>query len=197
MDLDHLKQTWQNSATAPVTDAEILKMIKLQGSRPIARLKKQFRKKMILLPLVVMWLYIYFSKKHDLTGDIIFWTYAFLMAIISIYAFVNYRMVSRLEKMDGPVYPHLYEEISAIEKSINMNNRIVLFMLVFFFILGETVMQIGLEPGLHKWMAVPFVYRVMIYIAFLILKIFLSKFIFNRKYKPHLDKLKEIIQHIK
>jgi hypothetical protein len=196
MELENLKENWQNASSQTPAN-NISKMIRLQSSTPIARLKKQFRKKMVVLPIVAFWLYYVLSRHHDVEHDILFWAYISFCAVVFMYAFNNYRKISRLGKMDHPVFAHLQQEIGDIEIGIHLHNRTTFIFLAGLMLLVELLMYTGLEPGLHKWQAVPILYRILIYAGFFVLKMIANKLIFKFRFKPHLDQLNNIIGQMK
>src|SRR5450432_3076624 len=104
MELDDLKQTWKHLPIKNNINTDIMELIQHKSHGPVAAMKRVFKKQitvMAILPLVLI-----ATNLNDVRivfTSVMFWCYvAFCIGII-VFAYYNYRIVTKMENMDGMV----------------------------------------------------------------------------------------------
>src|SRR5258706_15792977 len=108
MELDELKETWKHSNLPKTTNTDVMEIIRHQSHAPIAALKREFRKQMIVMTILPIILVITnLDDIHGVFTSIMFWSYtAFCFGLIG-FAFNNYRITGKMEGMDAMVRSNL------------------------------------------------------------------------------------------
>ena len=120
MELDELKNTWQQTPPQKNINTDIMEIIQHKSYGPLAALKKTFRKQMVLMFLIPFLLLL--TNLQDIQGvltSILFWSYVAFCIYIIVFAYYNYRLVSKMEKKDAMVKTTLEQQIHLLEKRAN------------------------------------------------------------------------------
>src|SRR5205809_4210460 len=119
MELDELKHLWQKIEQQKPLNRSIMEMIQNRSYGPVAALKREFRKQMIIMGLLPFLLLL--TNADDISKpltSILFWAYViFCVGIIS-FTFRNYRIADEMSSMDGMVKTTLEQHISLLQKRI-------------------------------------------------------------------------------
>jgi len=196
MELDSLKQMWkQSEKIQKPEDLKIMELIQHKSNRPVAALRRGFKKQMILIPVMVA-VIIHTFRHHEILTDVVFWCFiAFCMALCLFFYF-NYRLASKMESRDGMIKSNLEHQVAILEKRLRWHMTGIRIILLFFIILTEVITGFAHEPMIEKWHAVsPFI-RVLVYAAFLLFQYFVSRFKSKRMYGQHLAYLKQLLKEM-
>src|SRR5436189_3371828 len=116
MELDDLKQTWKETNIKKNKNTDIMNLMKHKSYGPIAALKREFRKQIVVMALLP--LFLLFTTVNDISQvftNVLFWTYvAFCLGMI-VFASVNYHIVEKMGRMDGMVRSNLEQQIELLE----------------------------------------------------------------------------------
>ncbi len=193
MELDDLKQTWQQSQSTKTSNTDIMQLIQHKTYGPVASLKRAFRKQivlMILVPAIIL-----FNNAGDLSSvlnSVILWCYlAFCIGVI-VFSYYNYRMVRKMESMDNLVKANLQQQVSLLETRMKWKKTGLMMALVFFILLLEIIPYFQQYRMLDKWHALHPAIRFLIYAALFALQYFANTWVNERRYGRHLSYLKEL-----
>lgn len=197
MELDDLKQTWKQPNTNKNINTNIMNMIQNKTYGPVAALKKEFMKQIVVmavLPLILIC-----SSADDISKpltSILFWAYIVFCAGAATFAYFNYRIASRMSVMNESVKPNLEKQVNVLQKRMQWKITGLRVALLFFIVLTETVPYIQHYQMLDKWHSLsPFI-RFGAYAALLLIQYFAGRNIINRKFGSHLNYLKELIRQM-
>ena len=197
MELDDLKQTWKQSETNKNINTDIMNMIQHKTYGPIAALKKEFRKQIIVMCLLPMLLI--FTNLDDISKpltSILFWAYVMLCAGIVVFAYFNYRIANRMSVMDESIKPNLEKQVNTLETRIQWKIIGLRIALIFLIVLTEIVPYIQHYRMLDKWHSLsPFI-RFSSYAALLLFQYFVGRKVIYRKFGSHLAYLKDLIREM-
>ena len=160
MELDDLKNTWQQTPPDKNSNTDIMEIIQHKSYGPLAALKKTFRKQivlMFLLPFILL-----MTNAQDIQGvltSILFWSYVTFCIYVIVYAYYNYRIVSKMENMDAMVKKNLEQQIHLLEKRAEWEVSNLRIVLLFFIILVEVVPYLQHYRMLDKWHSLPLAVR--------------------------------------
>ena len=149
---------------------------------------------MIILPVIV------FATNLDdvqkVLTNVMFWSYiAFCIGLI-LFSWFNYRLVCKMEGMDGLVKPNLEQQVSILETRLKWHITGVRMVFIFFIALTEVLPYFQHYRMLDKWHSLsPFI-RFPAYAALLILQYFSIRPILQRKFGRHLDYLKGLVSEM-
>src|SRR6476620_2230428 len=117
MELDDLKQAWQ-----PVNDQQkfkhenIMELIRQKSYGPIAALKREFRKQFLLMAIIPIFLFLTnVDDVHKLLTNVLFWSYVLFCAGVCAFSYYNYRLVKKMEGMDGMIRSNLEQQVNMLE----------------------------------------------------------------------------------
>ena len=193
MELDDLKQTWQQSQSAKPLNTNIMELIQHKSYGPLAALKKTFIRHILFM---IIWpAYIIIDNIDDLHyafNNVLFWVYiAFSLGII-VFTYYNYRIVSKMESMDNLVKANVEQQVDLLQTRMKWKKTGLTIATLFFIALVEIIPYFQHYRMLDKWHAVAPVIRFLSYAAFMIFQYFVSTWLNERRYGRHLRYLKEL-----
>ena len=193
MELDDLKQTWQQSQSTKPSNTNIMELIQNKSNGPVAALKKAFRKHILLM--IILPAYVIITNTEDLNHAlriIMLWAYvAFFLGVI-VFTYYNYRMVSKMESMDNLVKTNLEQQVNLLQTRMKWKKTGLTIALLFFILLAEVVPYFQHYRMSDKWLTVAPAIRFLSYASFLIFQYFFSNWVNERRYGRHLRYLKEL-----
>ena len=197
MELDDLKQTWQQSQSTKTSNTDIMELIQHKTYGPVTSLKRAFRKQillMIFIPALIV-----FNNAGNLTSvlnSVILWCYiAFCIGVI-VFSYYNYRIVSKMESMDNLVKANLEQQVDLLETRMKWKKTGLMMALIFFILLTEIVPWFQHYRMLDKWHSLPPAIRCLIYAALFVLQYFANTWVNERRYGRHLNYLKELVKEM-
>jgi hypothetical protein len=197
MELDDLKQTWnQNQSTKPL-NTDIMELIQHKSYGPLAALKKAFRKQIVLMAIIPAYFIIFnVDDVHALLNNVILWSYiAFCLGVI-IFSYYNYRIVNKMEEMDHMVKMNLEQQVDLLERRMKWKKTALIFALIFFILLIEIVPYFQHYRMLDKWHSLPVAIRYLAYAGLFVLQYFANTWVNERRYGRHLKYLKELVKEM-
>jgi hypothetical protein len=197
MELDDLKRPWQLSArNLEPLNKDIMQMIQKSSDGPVARLKRSFRKPLVLLPVVVLMLINNLAPRHAIFSDTLFWLYIGVCLVLIGYFYYSYRMVSRMQEMDGMVKANFEKQLNSLEVGIRRKLLFIRVMSIVFIMAVEILMYLQQEPSFARWYAQPAWLRLLCYSLLLTLFFFFTREVSRRKYSRHIQHLKELLSQM-
>ena len=197
MELDDLKQTWKQSETNKNINTNIMNLVQHKTYGPIAALKKEFRKQIIVMSLLP--LFLIFTNANDISKpltSILFWAYVLFCAGAILFAYFNYRIANQMSVMDGRVKSNLEKQVDVLQTRIQWKITGLRIAMLFFIILTEVVPYIQHYSMLDKWHSLSPAIRFSAYAALLLLQYFVGRKIIYRKFGSHLSYLKDLIREM-
>ena len=134
MELEDLKQTWEKTIIKKNKNTDIMDIMKHKSYGPIAALKREFRKQIIVMALLPLFLLI--TTIDDISKiytNVLFWSYVAFCSGMIIFASMNYRIVEKMGRMDGKVLSNLEQQIDLLETRLRWK-LIGLRVILLFFI---------------------------------------------------------------
>lgn len=198
MELDELKQLWKGNESTKYINKSIMEMIQHKSYGPIAALKREFRKQMVVMTILPLLLLL--TSSDDITkalGSILFWAYTIFCVSIILFAYRNYRIVDKLSVMDGVVKTTVEQHVQLLQQRIQrlfIGLRIALISLI---VLTEVVPYIQHYSMLDKWHSVSPLIRYASYTALLAFQYFIGRKILYRKFGSHLAYLQNLLQDLR
>lgn len=197
MELDDLKQPWKQIPVNKNKNTDIMELIQHKSYGPIAALKREFRKQMVvMLILPALLLLTNVNGIATALSSVLFWSYVAFCICVVVFAFYHYRIVGKMEGMDGMVRSNLEQQIGILERGLKWKLVGLRIALLFFILLTEVVPYFQHYRMLDKWHALPPVIRFSAYAALLVLQYFLSRGINQRKFGTHLAYLRELVKEL-
>ena len=197
MELDELKQAWNNAPAKKNINTNIMNLIQHKSYGPVAALKRSYRKEMAMMLLIPFLLLL--TNIDDVGGvmrSIMFWSYvAFCITVVG-FAYYNYRIVDKLGSTDKLVKDYLEQQITVVQTNLKRTIIGIRIALLYFIILAEVLPHFQHYRMLDKWHAVAPSIRFSAYAGFLILQYFVNKKVAERKYGVHLTYLKELTKEM-
>lgn len=198
MELDDLKQTWRLTGNIKhPLKKDIMEFIQQPQYGPVAALKKEFRKQISFMILAMAFIIMTTIREiDDLKNNFLFWSYmAFLVGIIVFY-FMNYRIVRKMEIMNGDVRSNLQMQIDILETRLKWKRIVLPLVTLFFIVLLEILPGYQHFRMLDKWHAIPAMTRIGSYAGVLLLQFFMNKWVTWKKFGSHLDYLKKLLKEM-
>src|SRR5438874_13367205 len=98
MELDDLKKDWNNIPINKNKNKEIMEIIHLKSYGPVAALKREFRKQMlVMLILPVFLLVTNFDDISKALTSVLFWSYVVFCIGVVVFAYRNYQIARKME----------------------------------------------------------------------------------------------------
>ena len=174
-----------------------MELIRQKSYGPIAALKREFRKQILVMAILPLFLLL--TNADDITRvltSIMFWSYvAFCLGII-VFAWNNYRIADKMEKMDGIVKSNLEQQVNILETRLKRKIIALRAALIYFILLTEVVPYFQHYRMLDKWHSLSPLVRFGSYAGLLLLQYFFSAKIIRRKFGTHLNYLKDLVHEM-
>ena len=197
MELDDLKESWKQTGQTNNKNTDIMELIQHKSYGPVAALKREFRKQMVVMALMPFLLIsTNLNNVNNVFTSVLFWSYVILCIGLITFGYVNYRLAGKMEIMDGDLKSNLNQQINVLETRLQWKMIGLRVALIFFAVLFEVVPYFQHYRMLDKWHSLPIAARYATYAALLILQYFLSRRVNERKYGTHLTYLKKLADEI-
>jgi hypothetical protein len=199
MELDDLKQQWQRAGqTQKSKNQNIMEMIQHKSYGPVAALKRSFRNQMIAMTIVPIAIIATNLPHIDKTfTSALFWFYILFCIGVIVFARLNYKVVRKMERMDGMVRSNLEQQIEILETRLRQNLIGIRVALLFFILLTEVLPYFQDFKMLNTWHSLSPLIRFGAYAALFLFQYFLSQVVSQRKFGQHLTYLKELVKQMK
>lgn len=197
MELDDLKNTWQQNNFKKITNTDIMELIQHKSYGPVAALKKAFLKQirlMIIVPIII-----FLTNADDVSkvlSSVMFWSYiAFCIGVIT-FSYYNYKTVNKMEGMDKMVRSNLEHQITILEERLRWHKAGLRIALLYFILLTEILPYFQHYRMLDKWHSASPVIRYGVYVMLLVIQYTFSRVLWDRKFGSHLRYLKELVKEM-
>ena len=195
MELDELKKSWQRfgeKMKAPQKD--IQELIKNRSEQPLAKLKRRFRKGMLLMPAIASIVIIQFSHNNDFASHVLVWYLLCFCAIMLVYFYVNYRLVSKMESNESDVHSNLLRQTKLLTQLLQFRLLLMRGAVALFFALVELMMYFRHGGGYESWHARPVIYRLLVYVGTFIFFFFFTRIAMNHRYRKNIRHLQDLVK---
>lgn len=197
MELDDLKQPWLESAkNIKPLNTNVMEIIQNKSYGPAAQLKRNFRKMIIIIPMVVTMLIVTLSKKHDIFSDVLFWFYIIFISSMMLFFYYNYRLINKMQCMDCLVKSNLEKQVKTLENGFKWRMVIIRVAFIIFIVLLEVLIYYQQDPALSKWYAQSATSRMSAYAILITAWYFITKLVFKTRYGKHIQNLKNLVQQM-
>jgi len=197
MELDDFKQTWNSTSIHSPQNQNIMDIIQHKSHGPVNALKKAFQRQIIffgIMPFVLILTNL--DDVHNAVTSLMFQSYTAFCIIAILFSLYNYRVLRKMEWMDGMVRPNLEQYIRILETSLHWIIIGLRVGLVYFIILAEIVPHFHHYRILEYWHAVHPAVRIITYVVLLILQYFISRKNNQRKFGDHVLYLKNLVKEM-
>lgn len=197
MELDELKEIWKETSLPSQSKKNIMEMIQHKSYGPLAALKRTYRKQIVAMCLIPFILFTANLQYVDrVLSSILFWAYVVFCFGIIVFASYNYRIVKKLQKMDGAVKSNVIHQIKLLEDRARQEVMGLRIVVLFFIALVEVIPYFQHSRMLDKWHSLSLFVRVTAYIGILILQFVVNRRLQKKRVISHLDYLKKLIQQM-
>ncbi len=197
MELDDLKETWQQTSINKKTNLDIMDLIQHKSYGPVAALKRGYKKQIIFMAMLPAILVL--TNMDNVAGvfrSVMFWSYvAFCIGII-IFASNNYRIAQKMEGMDAMVKSNLEQQTQILQGRMNQIIIGLRLVLIYFIILTEVMPYFQHYRTLAYWHSLSPLIRFGAYTTLLVAQYFLSRKIIQRKFGQHIDYLRQLVREM-
>jgi hypothetical protein len=197
MELDELKQTWNQTPVKKNINTDIMELIQHKSYGPLSALKRVFLKEikfMIILPVILV-----MTNANDVRTvltSVMFWSYVGFCICMIVFSYFNYRTVQKMGGMDEMVRSNLEQQIAILEKRLKWNMVSVRIVMLFFVVLTEVVPYFQHYRMLDKWHSLSPLIRFGAYAGLIILQYIVSRNVARRKFGRHLAYLKDLAKEM-
>jgi len=198
MELDDLKQAWQQADRQPAASPDVSELIHQKSRGSIALLRKAFRKQMLAVcALMAFFIATQARNVGSVSSHILFWTFlAFCGAMIGMLLW-NYRLTHKMASMDARVVQNLEQHIALMEQRLRWQSIGARVVILFFILLLEVIPLYQHVRMLDTWHHLSPWIRFAAYAAYLAFQYVLSRTIAQRRFGRHLSHLKNLLNEIR
>jgi hypothetical protein len=198
MELDNLKQTWQESSTiSKPLNNKIMELIQSKSYGPLASLISKFKNHLLAIPLFIGLVIYQIITKPQVFENPSIWVLYSIGMVLSIYFVYNYLLASKLQNPSDAIKQNMELQIKKLESSFKWFR---IAITVYYFLIPvalELALYFNIEKNFQEWGQVSIYIRALTYIAGFVFMILLSKRWFKREYGEHLQNLKRLIEQMK
>lgn len=198
MELEELKRAWTKSYDdATAGNRDIFDLIQNKSAGPAARLKRRFKKGMILIPFITTIGIVELWKKVNFMPHVMAWFLLGFGVLMMIYFYLNYRFISRIQTLEGNVKHNLQRQVQLLKNGLRWRLLITRGIIISFIILTELLMYLNIAPELENWQHQQLIWRLTVYAGYIIFFYLVTKFATDLRYKKHILRLEELIEQMK
>jgi hypothetical protein len=197
MELDDLRQSWKETPVPKPVNKNIMEMIQHKSYGPVAALKRNFKKQMIVMALMPFILLL--TNASDISKpltSVLYWSYVVVAIGVIIVAYYNYRIADKMQDMNGMVKANLEQQVSLLQARLRWKIIGLRIVFIFFIVLLEVLPYFQHYRMLDKWHSLPILARLAVYLGFLLLQFFISPIILQRKFGRHLTYLQSLVKEM-
>jgi hypothetical protein len=197
MELDDLRQSWKETPIPTPVNKNIMEMIQHKSYGPVAALKRNFKKQMIVMALLPFILLL--TNASDISKpltSVLYWSYVVVAIGVIIVAYYNYRIADKMQDMNGMVKANLEQQVSLLQARLRWKIIGLRIVFIFFIVLLEVLPYFQHYRMLDKWHSLPILARLAVYLGFLLLQFFISPIILQRKFGRHLTYLQSLVKEM-
>jgi hypothetical protein len=197
MELDDLKQSWKETPVPTPANKNIMEMIQHKSYGPVAALKRNFKKQMIIMALMPLILLL--TNASDISKpltSVLYWSYVVVAIGVILVAYYNYRIADKMQDMNGMVKANLGQQVSLLQKMLRWKIIGLRIVFIFFIVLLEVLPYFQHYRMLDKWHSLPMLTRYAVYLGFLLFQYVMSPIILQRKFGRHLTYLQSLVKEM-
>jgi hypothetical protein len=195
MELDDLKTGWQLEKGG-TGNRDILQMIRSRSEGPAARLRRRFRKGMLILPVLAVVSAREFFGRHGAIFEALSWYLMGFCLLLFVYFFLNYRLLGQMQSVEGDVRNHLKRQVRLLRKGLYWRLLLTRSMFVSMFLLLELLMYLKKDAGFESWEGRPLLFRLAVYAGVFAFLYFFTKKATNHRYKKHFEDLDQLVHEM-
>lgn len=198
MELDDLKSQWkQADNTQKYANQNIMELIHHKSQSPIAALKKSYRRQIFAMAAMPFFILATNLQHMDKTlSSALFWFYILFCIGVIVFARLNYRVVKKMETMDGAVKANLETQLFLLETRLRQNLIGIRIALLFFILLTEVLPYFQTFRMLNTWHSLsPFI-RFGAYAALFLFQYYVSRKVSRRAFGQHIVHLKDLVRQM-
>lgn len=198
MDLDELKQAWQQPGADDIKPIiPDFSFLKDRSYGPLAVLKRQYNKKLILLLVFLfVWIYDYIRYPDRLNNPLI-WVLTIAIVLSIIYAALFLFVMDKMQNGSGlPVKENIEKNTALLRRYYRWARISKLIILSLLFILIELMMAFHIKPYITYWNTVFVGFRIIAYAMVFVLSYVMSRFIYQARFEKHLSYLENLLKQL-
>jgi hypothetical protein len=198
MELDDLKKSWNSQPNETSKNINIMELIGHKSYGPVAALKRGFRRQMRIMILMPLFIFIINSRNGEgPVKSILFWAYVGFCIAAVVFFYINYRIASRMEVMEGAVKANLEKQTLLLEQRLRWKTIGLPIATLFFALLVEVLPYVQHYKMLNTWHNLsPFI-RFGAYAFVLLFQYIVSRLVSERRFGAHLRHLKNLVKEMR
>lgn len=194
MELEDLRQNWNNSATVNTPAYNLTELLSKKVEGPLNTLKSKYIKQLVLLPAAAIVLIVTNLAKPELRSNPIIWLVIPALLMLTYLYSRNYRLIKKMEQpSEGNLVESLDRQMRMLEANGRRNIRYARALIFLFIGAIELAMANNYMPAFDAWKHTALFIRIPAYA----LAVFIQPFITNHFYKlnfgQHISGLKELL----
>jgi len=194
MELDELKQNWNQSNDKFIPPYQLDKVIASKSSGILSQLKAKYKTQAMLLPLAAAFLSLAMIYKPILQQNAFIWVIIPIMIFLAVMYYQGYRLISKME--------HAYSESlkNAIQENLNLLNlntkkqlifiRIILVILIL--VLEITIYQ-QTTTAFNFWQDIALPVRIGVYTLLILVQPYFTRYIFELGFGRYIKNLQQLL----
>jgi hypothetical protein len=216
MELDDLKQAWQDQKldVSEAPDVQnIIDMLQNKNYGPIASLREKYKRTalytaitwIVLLTFITLqkggWDGLWHQLSNNENGVLYFLLPMIALALIGgIFQFAIMVVLSDLRNIKNPIKSEIQTKVLKIAKYLKWQRWTTIIMATLYLITFELIYHF-FHPAsyirdLGPWFNLSIFVRILGYVAYIILIVFISKYSFQKQYGKHVDYLKDLANQL-
>ena len=205
MELDDMKNIWNDKAIEAAGADKISAMIGKQSQSPIAKMKRNLRMELLILifslGIVAAYYFIAFKSEYSIIG----WVYALLLVLFCYYFFRKNKLLNEMQCSSCQVKSNLELQLRMLERYVRfylISGTAVLPILFIFLgivlyykkptLISETVLYPSATNPVWKFL---FAWFILLSVSTTIMWV-LNRGYVNKLYGRHINKLKQLLAQI-
>ncbi len=198
MELDQLKNSWQNSNQTinQTSKKKIMELSQQKSYGPIASLKTALGKQIFIIPFLIVILTIQTLTTPDLQTDPFFGLFVSVIVLASVFFIVAYQIINKMSIPDAPVVDQLKRQVQSLQQMLLFYRVISVVGVAILIVFLEAFKTVGTAKLMQPWYDVDIWLRVAAYFGMFVITFFASNSRFNQEFGKHLEEIKKNLSDI-
>ncbi|ANI89042.1 hypothetical protein A9P82_06890 [Arachidicoccus ginsenosidimutans] len=196
MELDNLKENWQNqqAKTDDIKYNRLLGILQNNEYNPLNSFVRKNKKRLWgMLALLGIWVLNDIQKPERLSNPLI-WTATLSIIVSLFFNLKNYMIANRLISIDSSLKSNIEMEIVALIKNRKDAKIAGIIVIILLAIVIELMITFDIPPLMPGWANTPSFFRILAYLSFVFLMYIWNRFYTQPKFENNIGHLKDLLE---
>lgn len=194
MELDELKQNWNQSNDKLFAPYQLDKVIASKSSGILSKLKAKYKTQAILLPLAAAFLSLAMITKPILQQNAFIWMIIPIMILLALIYYQGYTLISKMEQAYSESLKNAIQKNLSL-LSLNTKKQLILIriILVILILVLEITIYQQTTTAFNFWQDIALPVRMGVYALLILAQPYFTRYIFEFSFGRYIKELRQLL----